>query len=282
MTVLISVHELRAALAGSRPPVVLDVRWPGPAGKGTGLSAYRTAHVPHSIWIDLDAELAAPASGPGGRHPLPEPEVFEAAMRRAGVSADRAVVVLDGGNSLAAGRLWWLLRDAGHDRVRVLDGGFSAWERAGAEVATGDPDPVAFGDFVARPGQLPTVDAHEILAGLNKPGSGTLWDVRAAERYRGDTEPIDPIAGHIPGARNLPTANLQHADGSFLEMGALRESLADVHAGDVVYCGSGITAAQALLALAAAGRADGVRLYPGSWSDWISSGDRPVEVGTQD
>lgn len=279
-TVLISVRDLQAALATERPPVVLDVRWPGPGVPGTGLAAYRTGHVPTSTWLDLDTELAGPVVGPGGRHPLPEPQAFERAMRRAGVYADSDVVVLDGGNSLAAGRLWWLLRDAGHASVRVLDGGFAAWERIGGEIASGDPQPRPEGDFVARPGHLPVVDADDVLAGL---GRGLrLWDVRASERYRGENEPIDPVAGHIPCARNLPMTGLQRRDGSFLDPTSLRAVLKDVQEGDVLYCGSGITAAQALLALAAAGLDRGVRIYPGSWSDWISAGDRPVEVGVPD
>lgn len=279
-TVLISARDLRAALASQRPPVVIDVRWPGPGVPGTGLSAYRQGHIPTSTWIDLETELAGPVVGPGGRHPLPESVVFERAMRRAGVDADSDVVVLDGDNSLAAGRLWWLLRDAGHERVRVLDGGFAAWERIGGELESGDPSPRPEGTFVGRSGCLPVVDAHEVLAGLRQ--GIRLWDVRAAERYRGEREPIDPVAGHIPGARNLPSTWLQRPDGSFLDRESLREVLRDVRAGDVVYCGSGITAAQALLALAVAGLDRGVRLYPGSWSDWISAGDRPVEVGTPD
>lgn len=276
--VLITVDELQAALEGPEPPVVLDARYPGPAAAGNGLSAFREGHIPGSAWVDVDTDLADPAHGAGGRHPLPSPERFSEAMRRVGVRADRVVVVLDADNSLAAGRLWWMLRDAGHPRVRVLNGGFAAWRRAGGAVATGAGAPVAPGDFVVRPGQLPTVGAAEVQS-LIGDGRTTLWDVRAPERFRGDNEPIDPVAGHIPGARNLPATAHHAPDGSFRPAAELREILADVAPGDVVYCGSGITAAQALVAMSLAGVADGVRLYPGSWSDWISDPDRPVERG---
>ncbi|MDO5498710.1 MAG: sulfurtransferase [Propionibacteriaceae bacterium] len=285
MTTLITADELRHALAGDEPPVILDARYPGPAATGNGLPAFREGHIPGSAWIDVDTELAGPAVGPGGRHPLPEPSVFEAALRRAGVGCDGLVVVLDADNSLAAGRLWWLLRDAGHDRVRVLDGGFAAWQRAGGATETGDPAPRPEGDFTARPGQLPVADAEHLTALLDARSAGSalerpaLWDVRAPERFRGETEPIDPVAGHIPGARNLPAAALQHPDGTFLPADELRGLLEGVRPGDVVYCGSGITAAQALVAMAHAGTDAGVRLYPGSWSDWISTGDRPIERG---
>lgn len=278
MTVLIDVSALRAALAGPTAPVVLDARYLGPAATGTGLATFLAGHVPGSQWVDLDAELANPAIGPGGRHPLPDIARFEAAMRRVGVNQGSPVVVLDADNSLAAGRLWWLLRHAGHQDVRVLDGGFAAWQRAGGEVDTGHPVAVPPGDFTARAGVLPTVDADTVADLLDGP-EVTVWDVRAAERYRGEVEPIDPVSGHIPGARNLPASDNHLIDGRFRQASELRRLFADVRPGDVVYCGSGITAAQALVAMEVAGVGAGVRLYPGSWSDWISTGTRPVARG---
>lgn len=277
MTVLISVPELRDELAASTAPVVLDARYPGPGAPGNGRLEFVTGHVPGSQWIDVDTDLAEPPIGPGGRHPLPSTARFQAAMRRAGVHRDSRVVALDAGNSLAAGRLWWLLRHAGHDDVRVLDGGFAAWQLEGGEVEIGDPVAVPPGDFTAGAGVLPVVSADEV-AGLDNPDV-TVWDVRVVERYRGEVEPIDPVAGHIPGARNLPAAANHQSDGRFRPVAELREVFSDVRPGDVVYCGSGITAAQALLAMTVAGVGAGVRLYPGSWSDWIHDGTRPVARG---
>jgi thiosulfate/3-mercaptopyruvate sulfurtransferase len=278
MTVLIDVSELQTALGGPTPPTVLDARYPGPAAPGNGLAAFLAGHVPGSQWVDLDAELANPARGQGGRHPLPDTARLEAAMRRVGVDQDRPVVVLDADNSLAAGRLWWLLRHAGHEDVRVLDGGFAAWQRAGGQVQTGHPVAVRPGDFAARTGVLPTADAQTVAELLDDPDI-TIWDVRAAERYRGEVEPIDPVPGHIPGARNLPAADNHLIDGRFRPAGELRQLFTEVRQGDVVYCGSGITAAQALVAMEVAGVGAGVRLYPGSWSDWISTGRRPIARG---
>lgn len=277
MTVLIGVEELQAALAESNPPVVLDARYPGPAASGNGLSAFLEGHIPGSQWIDVDTDLAESPTGPGGRHPLPSAARFEASMRRAGVSAERAVVVIDADNSLAAGRLWWLLRHFGHESVRVLDGGFAAWARAGGAVESGNPTEVAAGDFRAGRGVLPVVDADQVAELAHDPAV-TVWDVRTPERYRGEVEPIDPVPGHVPGARNLPAAAHHHPDGRFRSVAELQELFAEVRPGDVVYCGSGITAAQALLAMAAAG-VEGVQLYPGSWSDWISTGERPIATG---
>lgn len=273
--VLIRPEELAQLLAAERPPVVLDARYPGPAATGNGLPDFRRGHVPGSQWIDVDTELSGPkqADGSGGRHPLPDPDALQQTLRRLGVRNDSAIVVLDGGNSLAAGRAWWLLTDAGLAGVRVLDGGFEAWRGSGGAVAEGDADPVPAGDVELRPGRLPVADADQVAA-----AAGQVWDVRAAERYRGETEPIDPVAGHIPGAGNLPSSGAQLPDGRFRDPAELAEFYAAVRPGDIVYCGSGITASQTLLALTIADRADGVALYPGSWSDWIA-GDREVATG---
>lgn len=279
MSVLITPAELTETLAGANPPVVLDARYPGPAATGNGLPAFEAGHIPGSVWVDVDTELAGPHAGAGGRHPLPDPEHFAAAMRRAGVRRDRTVVVLDGANSLAAARLWWRLRDADHEDVRVLDGGFAAWERAGGAVATGPAEAAEEGDFAGQPGRLPIVGPTEIQGLIDARVDPRLWDVRTPERFRGESEPIDTVAGHIPGARNLPATSLFASDGTFLALDRLRTALAGVKASDTLYCGSGLTAAQVLLAMEVAGLADGVRIYPGSWSDWISSPDRPVARG---
>jgi thiosulfate/3-mercaptopyruvate sulfurtransferase len=272
---LISAPELAKALAGANPPVLLDVRWrlAGPPG----IAAYRAGHLPGAVYLDVDADLAGPP-GPAGRHPLPETGAFEAVMRRAGVSAERDVVVYDDTESLGAARAWWLLRYFGHDRVRVLDRGYQGWLVAAGPVSTETPEP-AEGDFVGRPGGMPVVDAAgaaEIAKG------GVLFDARAGERYRGEVEPIDPIAGHIPGAVSAPTTDNVVA-GEFRDPMRLRERFAALGATAGVpvgsYCGSGVNAAHQVLALELAGIP--AALYVGSWSNWITDRLRPVARGAE-
>jgi thiosulfate/3-mercaptopyruvate sulfurtransferase len=275
--VLISAVGLAELLDSDRPPVVADVRWS--VGGPPGRPEYEANHIPGAVWVDLETQLAGPP-GVGGRHPLPTIEVFEQAMREIGVRQDSLVVAYDAATSQAASRFWWLLTDAGHRDVRVLDGGLAAWKAAGLPTLSGPGTPPSRGDFVARPGQRPQLDAAEINARLGRPDAPTLVDVRAAERYSGEHEPIDPVAGHIPGAINLPaTANL-HADGRFLPPAQIARLYAEAGGGEgaVLYCGSGITAAHSLLALESAGLT--AAIYPGSWSDWISDPSRPVASGT--
>jgi thiosulfate/3-mercaptopyruvate sulfurtransferase len=274
--VLISSTELADLLGSDRPLVVADVRWTvgGPPGKPD----YEASHIPGAVWVDLETQLAGPP-GVGGRHPLPTVGVFEQAMREIGVRQDSLVIAYDAATSQAASRLWWLLTDAGHRDVRVLDGGLAAWRAAGLPTVSGQAKPPLRGDFVARPGQRPQLDAAEISARLGLRDAPTLIDVRAAERYSAEHEPIDPIAGHIPGAINLPaTANLR-ADGRFLPPAHIARVFAEAGGaeGAVLYCGSGITAAQSLLALESAGLT--AAIYPGSWSDWINDPSRPVSTG---
>lgn len=273
---LITAAELATALAGPRPPAVLDVRWQ--LGGPPGAEEYAAGHVPGAHFVDMNADLAAPA-GPGGRHPLPDPAVFGAALRRAGVDTDREVVVMDGASSAAAARGWWLLRWAGHERVRVLDGGLAAWTAAGLPLEQQAP-PAGQGDFVPAPGALPTLDADSAAALAR---TGLLLDARAGERYRGEVEPIDSRAGHIPGAVSAPTTDNLEPDGRFRPAAELAERFAGLGAKPGteqlgVYCGSGVTAAHELLALHLAG-IDGVALYPGSWSEWSGQPDRPVATG---
>ncbi|MDX6739851.1 sulfurtransferase [Actinocorallia sp. A-T 12471] len=254
--------------------VILDVRWR--LGGPPGFEAYRAGHIPGAVYVDLDAELAG-APGEGGRHPLPTAGDFEAAMRRAGVDDDSIVVVYDDADATSAARAWWCLRYFGHPRVRVLDGGFTAWTRAGLPVETEDAAPKP-GGFTARPGALPVVDA-EGAAALAK--AGVLLDARAAERFRGEVEPVDPVAGHIPGAVSAPTWANVGGDGRFLPAEVLRERFAALGATDAadvaVYCGSGVTAAHEILALTLAGVP--AALYPGSWSAWVTDPSRPVATG---
>jgi thiosulfate/3-mercaptopyruvate sulfurtransferase len=256
-------------------PTLLDVRWAlgGPPGR----DEYERGHIPGAGFVDLDAELAGPP-GAGGRHPLPEPGAFEAAMRAAGVRSDRPVVVYDAGSSMAAARAWWLLRYFGHSDVRVLDGGLAAWVSSGRPLSTDAPAPQP-GNFEARPGGMPIVEAAGAASLAQR---GVLLDARAPERFRGEREPIDPVAGHIPGAVNAPSTGNVGADGRFRSPEALRAAFADVGVGDGVevgaYCGSGVSAAHEVLALELAGFE--AALYPGSWSEWITDPERPVASGT--
>jgi thiosulfate/3-mercaptopyruvate sulfurtransferase len=274
--VLIGVPELAARLRAAEPVVLADVRWSltGPPGR----PEHEAGHLPGAHWVDLEAELSGPAgTGTGGRHPLPDPAVFTAAMRRIGVSAGTEVVVYDGANALAASRLWWLLLDAGHDRVRVLDGGFAAWQRAGETVQTGPVPEVRSGDFEGHPGHLRRLSGAEVEAALA--AGSALADVRAPERFSGAVEPMDPVAGHIPGAVNRPSTANVDAQGRFRPAAEIAERFAGLD-DPVLYCGSGITAAHSLLAMRVAGLPGG-RIYPGSWSDWVSVEGRPVATGPE-
>ncbi len=217
---------LAAALAVSPAPALLDIRWR--LGGPPGLDRYREGHLPGARFVDLDRDLAGPpgvvgGGGPGGRHPLPEAGAFEAAMRRAGVDDGRPVVVYDENDSMAAARAWWLLRYFGHQQVQVLDGGYQAWLAADEPIETGPAPAPPPGTFTARPGHLPLLDA----AGAARIArEGVLLDARAAERYRGEVEPVDPVAGHIPDAVSAPTTENLGPGGRFLDPEALRARFA--------------------------------------------------------
>jgi thiosulfate/3-mercaptopyruvate sulfurtransferase len=265
---LIDADEL-AALVDAGACTVLDVRYR--MGGPPGAQEYAAGHLPGAAYVDLDTALAD-QPGERGRHPLPEAAVFEEAMRAVGVSDGRPVVVYDDWAGRAAARCWWLLRWAGHRDVRVLDGGWSAWVAGGHPVSTEQPALEA-GDFTARPGQLPVLEADDVLAFA---GEHVLIDARDPERFRGEVEPVDPVAGHIPGAVNVPTSANLRDDGRFRSA----EELAELYPRDTevaAYCGSGVTAAHDLLAMAVAGI--DATLYPGSWSEWISDPARPVATG---
>ncbi|HET6858995.1 MAG TPA: sulfurtransferase [Streptomyces sp.] len=271
MNAIITATELASDLAGPRPPVLLDVRWQ--LGGPHGLPAYESGHLPGAVFVDLDQELAGP-SGAGGRHPLPEVEAFGAVMRRAGVRSGAPVVVYDGGQGWAAARAWWLLRWTGHGDVRVLDGGLAAWT---GPVDSAAPAPEE-GDFVPAPGALPLLDAD---GAAEMARNGLLLDARAAERYRGDVEPIDRVGGHIPGAVSAPTSENVAPDGRLLPAPALADRFEALGAGKAaavgVYCGSGVSGAHEVLALAVAGIP--AALYAGSWSQWSADESRPVATG---
>jgi thiosulfate/3-mercaptopyruvate sulfurtransferase len=250
---LVSARSLAAELETGRGPVVLDVRWR--LGGPPGIGSYREGHLPGAVFTDLDQVLAGPP-GHGGRHPLPDPEQFQAAMRAAGISQDRSVVTYDDGDGMCASRGWWVLRYFGHRDVRVLDGGYRAWVSAGLAVTTTEPGP-APGDFTVRPGSMPVLDAAGAQAVAQ---TGLLLDARAAERYRGEIEPIDPVAGHIPGAISVPTAGNMSPDGTFCGAAELAARFAGLGvtaraAGQDggaagVYCGSGVRAAPSRPAMA--------------------------------
>ncbi|MFE9393781.1 sulfurtransferase [Streptomyces flavidovirens] len=271
MNAIISAAELADELTGDRPPVLLDVRYQmgGPHGR----AAYEAGHIPGAVFVDLEAELAGPP-GSGGRHPLPDVEAFGAVMRRAGVCHDTPVVVYDGGQGWAAARAWWMLRWTGHPDVRVLDGGLAVWR---GPVESEVPAP-ATGDFQPVPGAVPLLDADG-AAELAR--AGLLLDARAGERYRGEVEPIDRVAGHIPGAVSAPTMENVGPDGRLLPAPELAARFKSLGAGEDrpvgVYCGSGVSAAQQVLALEVAGIP--AALYAGSWSEWSADESRPVATG---
>ena len=275
---LITPTELAGALRRPHPPTLLDVRWTVGLPPGNGRPAYLESHLPGAVFVDLDAELADPPGGGRGRHPLPDRAAFERAMRVHGVSAVRPVVAYDQGDNVGASRAWWTLGYFGHPDVRVLDGGIAAWVGAGMPVSAEVPQ-VQPGDFDAVPGGRAMLDA-EGAAALAR--AGVLLDARTLVRYRGEQEPIDPVAGHIPGAVSAPTTdNLDAERGGYLPAEALRARFAalGVTPGTPVgaYCGSGVTGAHEVLALEAAGIP--AALYVGSWSEWISDPSRPIGLG---
>ncbi|MEV0967752.1 sulfurtransferase [Microtetraspora glauca] len=272
MSTLVTPEEL-AALDGV---TILDVRWRlggGPSDR----ESYTEGHIPGAVFCALDTDLAA-APGAGGRHPLPEAADFQAAMRRLGVDGSRTVVVYDEADATAAARAWWTLRYFGHQDVRVLDGGIRAWRHAGLPIEEGAGAEPAPGGFTAVPGGMPTLDADQAA---DLATSGVLLDARAAERYRGEVEPIDPVAGHVPGAVSAPTSENVEPGGRFHNREFLRERFNTLGAVDGVpvgvYCGSGVTAAHEVLALDLAGIP--AALYVGSWSHWVADPARPVATG---
>ncbi len=273
MTALISATALREAMSHGELAII-DVRWTlgGPSGRVD----FEAGHIPGAHFVDLDEELAS-APGEGGRHPLPDPDHVAAALRRCGVSDDTHVVVYDAKMSLSAARAWWVFRDVGVGRVSVLDGGLSAWINVGGTLEDG-PQEDAEGSFQPSPARLPRIDAE---AALWIAQNGVLLDARAPERYRGDVEPMDPVAGHIPGAVNAPTTDNLADDGTFHPALTLRERFEALGIDDETvvgsYCGSGVTAAHQLLALHEAGI--DATLYPGSWSEWVRDPTRPVATG---
>jgi len=271
---LISATALAAALEGPTPPRVLDCR----ARLGepdAGRRLWWEAHLPGSYHLDLDRDLAGPA-GEGGRHPLPTPAAFTEVVQRLGLTPQQPVVVYDDrGGQLAASRAWWMLACwAGHPDVRLLDGGLGGWLAAGGEMLEdGDPEAVP-----AASGWQPAYhDERHVSAAAVLSSAATKVDARSKARFRGEEEPIDPVAGHIPGAVCRPSADTLAGDGHFKSPEALANELPEAES-SIVYCGSGVTACHTLLAYAVAGRSV-PRLYPGSWSEWIRDPSRPIATG---
>ncbi|WP_329444949.1 sulfurtransferase [Streptomyces canus] len=278
MTVTTTVAELRERLASATPPTLLDVRWA--LGDPHGRDHYVEGHIPGAVYVDLDTELASTPSPEGGRHPLPAIAELQEAARGWGVREGQPVVVYDDLGNTAAARAWWLLRNAGLDRVTLLDGALSAWRAAGLPLESGLPADPPPGDVVLRAGGLPVLDADQAA---ELPLSGLLLDARAGERYRGEVEPVDPRAGHIPGAVSAPTGENLAADGTFLPAEELRKRFEELGARAAnrigVYCGSGVTAAHEVAALEIAGFE--AALFPGSWSAWSADPDRPATKGSR-
>ncbi|MFY2030231.1 sulfurtransferase [Achromobacter xylosoxidans] len=278
---LISAADLATHL-GAADVRVFDVRH-DLTNHTAGREAYAAGHIPGARYLDHETELAPPRTGRNGRHPLPDRGQFGALMAAHGVTPETLVVAYDASGGMYAAHLWWMLRWLGHDRVAVLDGGWQAWQAAGLPTSTEAAAPVQAGAPVTPAAPLVgSVDAQAVLDNIARPAF-TVIDARAANRYRGEVEPMDPVAGHIPGALNRPNGQNLQADGRFKDAAQLREEFTALldgrDPGAIVHqCGSGITACHNLLSMEIAGLA-GSRLYPGSWSEWCSDPSRPVAKG---
>ncbi|WP_461187111.1 sulfurtransferase [Arthrobacter sp. Z4-13] len=292
MNPLMDVSELEKRRAGGQRVVLLDVRWA--LGDPHGHDHYLKGHLPGAVFVDLATELADPAVPERGRHPLPSPLRFQDAARRWGISNGDVVVAYDDSGNMAAARVWWMLRNAGLPAVHLLDGGLAAWRAAGLPLEQGGVQAHP-GDVSLADGQMPVLAAADVTAWVEdrpfaggarpggRPAGRILLDARAGERYRGEIEPVDPRAGHIPGAVSAPTSENVDSAGRFLPPAELRQRFEalgiadDIQVG--VYCGSGVTAAHQVAALELAGfRA---ALYPGSFSEWSSNPHLPVVTGPE-
>lgn len=278
---LISVSQLQA-LRSAQPVVIVDCRF-DLAQPQAGHAAYRAGHIPGAVYAHLDEDLSAPKTAQSGRHPLPDPAQFAAKLGAWGIDRNTQVVAYDADSGAIAARLWWLLRWLGHDAVAVLNGGFRRWQAAGHPIDRDIPRPIAK-SFQTQVRSNFWVGADQV-AQLVKQNDWRVLDARAPERYAGAVEPIDPVAGHIPGASNYPFARNLDGDAQFLSAAELRtrfaQALGEVKSNrTVAMCGSGVTACHNLLAMEVAGLT-GALLYPGSWSEWIRDPHRPVASGVQ-
>ena len=278
-TTLISADDLRTLVAAKAPLAIVDASF-DLADVEAGDRQWRAGHLPGSHYLHLDRDLSGAKSGANGRHPLPDRTAFAATLGRIGITPGTQVVALDRQGGPYAARLWWMLRWLGHEAVAVLDGGVEAWTRAGGTLETATPAAAAAAPYPQRAPLAATLDATTLQQRL---GSVRLIDARTGERFRGEVEPIDPVAGHIPGASNRFHKNNLGADGRFKPADVLRSEfvalLGRVAADQTVHqCGSGVTACHNLLAMEHAGLA-GSALYPGSWSEWSSDPGRPIARG---
>ncbi|WP_395704320.1 sulfurtransferase [Aquabacterium sp.] len=252
------------------------------ADPNAGARAHAAGHIPNAVYLHLDQDLSAPKTGRNGRHPLPERAAFAARMAELGASDDSLIVAYDASGAMFAGRLWWMLRWAGHAQVAVLDGGLAAWREAGGALQVGISSTPVPGRFTLRPALTRLLNHAEVRAGLGR-GPRLLVDARAADRFRGENETLDPVAGHIPGATNRPFRDNLGPDNRFKTADALRAEWQALMAGRVPaelvqYCGSGATACHNLLAMEIAGL-PGAALYAGSWSEWCAQPEAPIAVG---
>jgi thiosulfate/3-mercaptopyruvate sulfurtransferase len=282
-TLIEAQHLKHLVDAGVQAPllVVIDCR-AELSDAAAGGAAFLSAHIPGACHADLNRDLSGPVTPTSGRHPLPDPATFVATLGSWGVTDHSQIVAYDAANGAYAARLWWLARWIGHRAVAVLDGGFATWCAAGGTSESGEPPPRAPGGLTLRPGPSPTVTTAQIAATLHDPAQ-LIVDARAAERYAGLVEPIDAVAGHVPGAVNHPLAENLDTDGRFLPPAELRRRWQARLGGQapqalIAMCGSGVTACHNLLALEVAGLR-GAKLYPGSWSEWIRDAQRPVARG---
>ncbi|OSC37653.1 sulfurtransferase [Mycobacterium decipiens] len=277
--VLITADELTGLIQAGDPLSILDVRWR--LDEPDGRAAHLRGHLPGAVYVSLEDELSDHTIAGRGRHPLPSGSGLQAAARRWGIRHDAPVVVYDDWNRAGSARAWWVLTAAGIANVRILDGGLSAWRSVGGRIETGPVSP-QYGNVTVLHDDLyggarPTLTASQAGA-----GGVALLDARAPERFRGDVEPVDPVAGHIPGAKNVPSGAVLADDGTFLKAGALRQLLSDhIDTGGRVgvYCGSGVSATVTVAALATIGH--DAALFPGSWSEWSSDSTRPIGRGPE-
>jgi thiosulfate/3-mercaptopyruvate sulfurtransferase len=281
-TTLISADDLSRHIE-DRDWVIVDCRH-DLVNLAFGREAYAAGHLPHAVFADMETELSGAKRGEDGvfrgRHPLPEKEALIDVLRRWGVNDTTQVVAYDAHGGMYAARLWWLLRWIGHEAAAVLDGGLPAWQAAGQSLSAEPPDPRSAGSIALRAPFVPTVTVREVLENIET-AQRTVVDARAADRFRGENETIDPVGGHIPGAKNRFFKDNLHNDGRFKAPEQLREEFSDViddPAKAIMQCGSGVTACHNLLALEVAGM-PGAALYPGSWSEWSSDPTRPVAKG---